>query len=63
MVVIKAFIDKYGYVRETIVSQSIRKDLDKSAIKSLKRVRFNPAKKDGKAVGVWVEIPINFSLK
>ena len=61
-VVIQAYIDEYGYVKETIILESVRKDLDKSAIKALEKSRFTPAKKDGKSVGVWISIPINFAL-
>ena len=62
-VIVQAFVDMYGYVRETIVLESIRKDLDKAAAKSLKKTRFSPAKKDGNPVGVWISVPVNFKLK
>jgi periplasmic protein TonB len=36
--------------------------LDKSALDAVKGWRFEPAKKSGQAVTLWVEIPVRFSL-
>ena len=62
-VIVQAFVDMYGGVRETIVLESIRKDLDKVVAKSLKKQDDFPAKKDGNPVGVWISVLVNFKLK
>lgn len=62
-VVIKAFIDSTGKVTETVVVKGFPDTgLDQAAIEALKKTRWNPAIKEGKLIGVWVTIPLNFCL-
>jgi protein TonB len=36
--------------------------LDRAAIRGVKRWRFTPAKRDGRAIDIWIEVPIEFNL-
>lgn len=61
-VIIQCFINDVGVVELIKILKGADAALDKSAIEAVKKVKFKPAKKDGEAVGVWISIPINFSL-
>lgn len=60
-VVVKVLVDEEGVVRGTHVVSGI-KILGDAAETGLKRWRFKPARMNGKAVPVWIEIPVNFVL-
>ena len=63
-VLIQCFIDKSGRVKETIVIKGIpNTGLNESAVAALRKTRFRPAKQRETPVGVWITIPINFSLQ
>ena len=63
-VVVDIHIDKNGNVTETKIIQSLGPNgCDESAINALKAVKWEPAKKDGKPVSVWIGVPVVFSLK
>tara|TARA_Y100000996_G_C22545805_1_gene651761 strand:- start:227 stop:964 length:738 start_codon:yes stop_codon:yes gene_type:complete len=63
-VLIQCFIDKNGTVKETIVLKGIpNTGLNEAAIDAIRKTRFRPAKQRDKEVGVWITIPINFSLR
>lgn len=63
-VVIQAFVDKKGIVKETIVLKGIpNTGLNEAAITAIKKTKFQPAKQRDRAVGVWISIPVNFRLK
>lgn len=63
-VIIQAYVDDVGRVQEINVLRSIpNTGLDEAAAAAVRKTRFNPAKKGGKPVGVWISIPINFKLK
>jgi protein TonB len=38
-------------------------DLDESAMEAVRRSRFDPARRDGEPVAVWVLIPVEFKLQ
>ena len=64
VVVVQAFIDKKGRVKETIIIKGIpNTGLDEAAIEAIRKTRFRPAKQKNKKVGVWISIPINFRLR
>ena len=64
MVIIQAFVDEQGHVKETIVLKGIpNSGLDEAAIDAIKAVTFAPAKQKDEAVGVWISLPVNFKLK
>jgi len=60
-VVVKVLVDEEGVVRTTHLVSGI-KILGDAAETGLKRWRFKPARMNGKAVPVWIEIPVNFVL-
>jgi len=51
-----------GLVKEAEVVKSLRPDLDANAIQAVKRWRFEPAQKDGKAVAVRLNVEMQFQL-
>lgn len=56
------FIDETGAVRETrLNSSSGRTALDRAALAAAKEMKFRPAQLRGRAVPVWVSIPIVFT--
>lgn len=63
-VVIQAFVDKKGVVRETLVLKGISgTGLDEAAMVAIRKTKFKPAKQRDRPVGVWISIPVNFRLK
>ena len=62
-VYVKAFINKKGIVTAVKILKGIpNTGLDESAIKAVKKSRWHPARQRDKKVGVWITIPIDFSL-
>lgn len=61
-VIARILIDEKGkYVKHSIL-KSINPILDETIAEKLPMLRFDPAKKDGKPVKFWVNIPFNFKL-
>jgi protein TonB len=64
VVVIQAFIDAKGRVKETLILKGVpNTGLDEAAMAAIRKTRFRPAKQRERAVGVWISIPVNFKLK
>jgi len=65
VVVVQAFIDKKGIVKETVILRGgiPNTGFDEAAIEAIRKTRFRPAKQRNKPVGVWISIPVNFKLK
>ena len=64
MVIIQAFVDEQGQVKQTIVLKGIpNSGLDEAAIAAIESVEWEPAKQKDEAVGVWISLPVNFKLK
>ena len=64
VVVVQAFIDEKGRVKETLILKGVPKTgLDEAAMEAIRKTRFRPAKQRERAVGVWISIPVNFRLK
>ena len=60
---IKAFIDIKGKVTSTRIIKGVpNTGLDEAALKAVKKSRWFPARQRDKKVGVWITIPIVFSL-
>lgn len=49
-----------GTPRDVRVVQGLDKDIDQSAVDAVKQWRFEPAKKEGKAIAVRITIQIQF---
>ena len=63
MVIVRAFIDNKGIVREVKIQLGIpNTGLNEAAMSAVKKTRFKPAKQRDKPVGVWISIPITFKL-
>jgi len=64
IVIVQAFIDKKGRVKETLILKGVpNTGLDEAAMEAIRKTRFRPAKQRERAVGVWISIPVNFKLK
>ena len=64
VVIVQAFIDERGRVKETLILKGVpNTGLDEAAMSAIKKTRFRPAKQRERAVGVWISIPVNFRLK
>ena len=64
VVVVQAFIDEKGRVKETIILKGVpNTGLDEAAMEAIRSTRFRPAKQRERSVGVWISIPVNFRLK
>ncbi len=63
-VIVQAFINAKGIVEETIVLKGVpNTGLDEAASEAIRRTRFKPAKQRDRPVGVWISIPVHFTLK
>jgi protein TonB len=57
-------ITEQGHVEAVQVERSTgHTDLDESAMEAVRRWRFDPARRDGTPVAVWVLIPVEFKLQ
>ena len=64
VVVVQAFIDEKGRVKETLILKGVpNTGLDEAAMEAIRKTRFRPAKQRERAVGVWISIPVNVRLK
>ena len=64
VVVVQAFIDEKGRVKETLILKGVpNTGLDEAAMQAIRNTRFRPAKQRERAVGVLISIPVNFRLK
>ena len=62
-VYVKAFINKKGQVTSAKIAKGLpNTGLDDAALKAVKKSRWHPARQRDKKVGVWITIPIDFSL-
>jgi len=61
-VVINAVIDKDGNVQSTEIVQSLSSECDNAAAAAIKKTKFSPGMKDGKAVDSEITIPVLFKL-
>ena len=63
-VIVQAFINAKGVVEETIVLKGVpNTGLDEAAAEAIRKTRFKPAKQRDRPVGVWISIPVHFTLK
>ncbi|MBU0529626.1 energy transducer TonB [bacterium] len=63
-VIVQAFINDRGIVEETIILKGVpNTGLDEAAATAIRNTRFKPAKQRDRPVGVWISIPVHFTLK
>ncbi len=64
VVVVQAFIDERGRVKETLILKGVpNTGLDEAAMEAIRRTKFHPAEQRERPVGVWISIAVNFRLK
>jgi len=61
-VLIKTTINENGDVSSTEVVKSLEKECDNAAADAIKKTKFTPGIKDGKAVESKITIPVRFKL-
>lgn len=63
-VTLRVLVLEDGSSGKIILSKSSGNDaLDQSALETVAKWKFSPAKTQGKNIAQWVSIPINFSIK
>ena len=64
VVVVQAFIDERGRVKETLILKGVpNTGLDEAAMEAIRRTKFHPAEQLERPVAVCISIPVNFRLK
>jgi protein TonB len=62
-VIVQAFVNKDGIVTDALILEGIpNMGLNEAAEKAVRATRFKPAKQRDRNIGVWIAIPIVFSL-
>lgn len=46
-----------------VVESSGHPDFDDAAVQGAKSMRFSPARRDGKRIEVWAQVPVHFSKR
>ena len=46
-----------------VMESSGHPDFDRAAVRGARELRFSPARKDGKRIQVWAEVPVHFSKR
>lgn len=62
VVVLRAVFSSTGKVTQIIVVKDLPHGLTESAIQAARKIKFIPAKKDGKNVSMWMLLEYNFNL-
>ncbi len=63
-VILWLFIDESGYVKNVKINKSSgNKALDDAAVRAYQEARFTPAMSRDRPVKVWVQYPVQFTLK
>jgi TonB family protein len=62
-VLLSIIVTAEGTVRDPQVTRSLDKDLDKNAVECVKKWKFEPATKDGKAVATHVAVEVSFHVQ
>ncbi len=62
-VILEAYIDAQGLVRQVRVLKSGGEHFDRAAMAALKKSSFTPAKIMGRTVSVYIRVPYDFSIE
>jgi TonB family protein len=62
-VTVQVFVDKMGRPAKVRIAQSSNKLFDGAALEAVQKTRFTPAIQNKTPIGVWVTIPIVFTLE
>ena len=63
VVMLDCVVETDGRVGDVTVTKSLDEGLDQSAVKAARQWRFEPGKRDGKAVRVRITLEMTFTLK
>lgn len=62
--VLRVWVGVDGSVDSTrVLESSGHEAFDSAAVRGGRRLRFEPATRDGEPVGVWAHVPVHFSLE
>jgi len=61
-VVLELVVDPDGLPRDITVSRPLSPEFDKAAIDAVKKWKFSPAAKDGKAIATQIKAEVDFHL-
>lgn len=61
MVMLKCTVDEHGNVNDVEVVKTSHESFTQPALDALRRWKFKPARQDGNAVAVKINIPIRFA--
>lgn len=59
---VRVLVDENGDVADAVVIKSARQDLDQAGLESAWKVKYEPAKSQGKPVPVWIVYSMTFKL-
>jgi TonB family protein len=62
-VVVQVFVDKLGRPAKVQIAESSNRLFDAAAMEAVQKTRFTPAIQNKTPIGVWVAIPIVFTLE
>lgn len=65
IIYVRALVNKNGTVGQALVpaGKGLAPDLDRAAVEAIRQWTFEPAKKKGKPVAVYIVVPVKFALK
>jgi protein TonB len=63
VVTLECVVETDGRVGEVTVTKPLDEGLDQEAVKAARQWRFEPGRKDGKAVRVRIELEMTFTLR
>jgi protein TonB len=63
LVTVSCMIDEKGNVTEPKIVKASNDAFSEPAIEALKKWKFKPAKKDGEAIAIRVNIPVQFNVE
>jgi protein TonB len=61
-VIVKLLVGRDGRVKQVVVVQTVV-ELEAAAVDAARQAHFQPARKDGQPVEVWVQMPLTFKLR
>ena len=61
-VIVKAYINADGTLREAHIATSDNSVLDNAALYGVRQIDYDPAQQNGRATGCWIYIPVSFEL-
>jgi TonB family protein len=62
-VLLSLVVSADGTVRDPAVTRSLDKGLDKQALETVKKWKFEPATKDGQPVAVRIDVEVSFRIR